>query len=164
MSEATLATFSVYVDGELVDSEALVAKDGTLPPQVSEAVVEIAERQGDLCAAAEQHGVGYLVEIAWRDGTYTRWGTDVDGMVVPVEVGLEGLEEALRRNLKGRCPSTKIGYVCQRGDPHVPPDQHAQLLKLTPDGKLRVAIWVDGEPGVTVKSIDAVAWAPEMTG
>jgi hypothetical protein len=89
--------FRVWVDAELVD-EAVSELD---PERATEAMWEwlkaLAERHAAIANAADETGSVYLIEVEWWDGERTRWGTDVDGMVVPVEVGLHDLAEAINR-------------------------------------------------------------------
>lgn len=64
----------------------------------------------------------------------------------------EVVEEIVHRY----CQSTKMGYVCQRGEGHRPVDLHAQLVRHTQDGKLLAAMWVDEVAGVVVKKLNPV--------
>jgi hypothetical protein len=81
--------FRVWVDGELADETTIVL--GTH----DEHIEAIAARQAELCNSAEEAGQRYLVEVKFWDGEHVRWGTDTDGMVVPVEVGLMNLLDAI---------------------------------------------------------------------
>lgn len=144
--------FRIYVEGELVDEEKLVFT--TEASDRDTAVASAAERQMNLAREADAAGRPYLVEIIFWDGEHVRWGTDVDGMVVPVEVGVETLAEAIATRWgKTRCDSIKFGYICQRGAPHIPGDLHAQLVARLSDGDLRVAIWRDEVSGVRITRV-----------
>lgn len=84
----------MWVDAKLVsDDVALV--DFNNPDSVWPWVKDLAEKHGLSASAAECAGLRYLVEIEWWDGERTRFGTDVDGMVVPVEVGLHEMVERI---------------------------------------------------------------------
>jgi hypothetical protein len=158
-AEALVVVFNIYVDGELVDSEEILS---TAKPQE---LTDLALRQSEICNRAQARDLKYMVDIVWWDGEHTRWGTDVDGVVVPVEVGVEGLAFAIERHFDigfkagtETCQAMKIGYVCQRGWPHEPHNLHAQLMAHLPDDKIRVAIWQEGRGGVRVTKIDAPRW------
>lgn len=142
--------FDVFVDGVLADSETLLV---TKPNDLD----VVGARQSELCHQAEAAGKKYLVDIAWFDGTHTRWGTDADGMVLPIEVGLASLMETLDRLIDHRhCTASKMGYVCQRGDElhAASPDLHAQLVHRLPDGNLRIAFWRDDIGGVRLTKVN----------
>ncbi len=83
--------FRVWVDGALADEYWLDTSTAT-----DEDAEAAAMRQAGIVARAGDRP--WLVEIydpARRDGAYTRWGTDVTGMVCPVEVPAEHLESTL---------------------------------------------------------------------
>lgn len=97
MSLALPVRFRVVVDGELVD-EAVAGVDPAGPGEALwDWLGHLAERHAELALAAEAGGLRYLIEVEWWDGERTRWGTDVDGMVVPLEVGLHELADAINR-------------------------------------------------------------------
>jgi hypothetical protein len=87
--------FLVYIDGELADEATMEI----VPEGPSEALFEflstLAEHHAKVCAAADARGSVYLVDVEFWDGEHVRWGTDVAGMVVPVEVGLHELSERI---------------------------------------------------------------------
>ena len=88
------ATFRVYVAGKLVDSDRTDMRH-------MERIDGIAARQALLCSAAEDADRPWMVEVEFDDGEHLRWGTDPAGMVVPLEMGLDELHEALMRRLAG---------------------------------------------------------------
>jgi hypothetical protein len=156
---ARAVRFDVWVAGELADSETLEfdprADDGS--------VLRIAERQSGICTKADAEDKKYLVDIEFWDGEHVRWGTDVEGMVIPVAVGVDQLAEAIGKRWEAParppCDAVKMGYVCERGSGHEPADLHAQLVRITDDGKLRVAIWREGMQGVLVTKLEPAAGA-----
>jgi hypothetical protein len=85
--------FRLYVEGALVDEHTASIHDGDI---LAELAGVVGGHQADLALAASERGDTYMVEIAWDDGTFTRWGTDAGGMVIPTEVGMEQLEAKLR--------------------------------------------------------------------
>lgn len=124
------------VAGEVVDEEAVVDGDAAK-------VAELAERHGELCRAALEAGKVFRVEFDWGGGDIDRFGTDPSGMPEDAElVPLEDLPEAMARRY-GYCASRRMDYVCQRGAGHFPANQHSQLVRRYPDGKIRVATWTD---------------------
>lgn len=151
-------SFTVWVDGAVADTEEVQFAPGS---EDGAQVVDIAQRHAALAAEAEAKGSKYMVDVAFWDGEHVRWGTDVDGEVVPVEVGVTGLGEAIAKRFseaKQSCDTVKMGYICQRKLPHYPDDLHAQLVRVLEDGQLRVALWRDGLQGVLVtKMAPAVA-------
>jgi hypothetical protein len=140
--------FNLYVDGELVDSETLLE---TEPGRAG----EIAERQNLLARVAVEEGKKFYMDIDVLGLERVRWGTDVDGEVVPVEAGVALLANALDKHF-GRppCDATKMGYVCMRGGGHEPPTLHAQLVRVIDEYSLRVAMWYDDGRGVALRRID----------
>jgi hypothetical protein len=97
MSLALPVRFLVIVDGVVADEEVV----GVDPAGPDEALWDwlghLAERHAEIALKAEARGSRYLIEVEWWDGELTRWGTDVDGMVVPLEVGLHELADAINR-------------------------------------------------------------------
>lgn len=87
----TLATFSVWQDGQLVDRRYMTDEDEP------EEVARIAEVQIAVCNLIDVAGGKYLVDIEFWDGEHVRWGTDRNGMVIPIEVGIEGLADGIER-------------------------------------------------------------------
>jgi hypothetical protein len=83
--------FRVWTGGVLAD-EHWLDPDTTSPAEVDAA----SDRQAAIVARASREGVPWLVEIYDpAAGAYTRWGTDTDGMVCPVEVDGADLEATL---------------------------------------------------------------------
>jgi len=85
-------TFQLWLGGVLADVDSIVLGEHDL-----DGIEEMASRHADLCIEATARGVTYLIDIGFWDGEHVRWGTDVDGMVVPVEVGLADLLDAIAR-------------------------------------------------------------------
>jgi hypothetical protein len=85
-------TFCIFIDGELFLQESAIAADDLT---FWEWLKKAAERHGEICADADNRGRKYMVEVQWWDGERTRWGTDVDGMTIPVEVGIEQLADEI---------------------------------------------------------------------
>jgi hypothetical protein len=147
-------SFNLFIDGALVEATSLVVAD-----VAAEHLAEVAEHHASLSRQATDEGRTWRVEVTFWDGEQCRWGTDVDGMVVPIDVGVGHLSEAIERHWGNYqpCPSTRGGYHCQRGRAH-PDHWHAQLLRKIPTdqaGKMLVALWHDDDFGVRVKRIDA---------
>jgi hypothetical protein len=90
-------TIRLYVEGVLVDEQAIVAGVGARA-----LIGELGALHGQAAAAAVDAGRPYLVEFVFADGEHVRWGTDELGMVEPVPV--EDLAAALDRVLGGRRP------------------------------------------------------------
>jgi hypothetical protein len=84
--------FRVYVDGVMVDQHPVVLGTGD-----RDHVATIATRQADICKSAADAGSSWLVEVEFWDGEHVRWGTDAGGMVVPVEIGMAHLMDAIAR-------------------------------------------------------------------
>jgi hypothetical protein len=93
MTDLEHVDFRVYVGGAQVDSVRITFDDDDAWGRM----VEHAARQADLCHAAVVRGVPWMVEVVFWDGEHVRWGTDVDGMVVPVEMGLSELIDVINR-------------------------------------------------------------------
>lgn len=85
--------FRVWVGGVEADDVTIIM----LGPDDS-AIAEVASQQADICIQAEANGQRYLVDISFPDGEHVRWGTDFDGMVMPMEVALENLANILARD------------------------------------------------------------------
>jgi hypothetical protein len=86
--------FRMWVDAELVaDDVGIVNVDD--PDSLWDWVSRLAGKHAAMANFAEAEGARYLIEVEWWDGERTRWGTDVDGMVVPVEVGLHEIAERI---------------------------------------------------------------------
>jgi hypothetical protein len=92
MTDLEHVDFRVYVGGALVDSVRITFDDDDTWGRM----VEHAARQADLCHAAGVRGVPWMVEVIFWDGEHVRWGTDVDGMVVPVEIGFSELLDVIK--------------------------------------------------------------------
>jgi hypothetical protein len=90
--ELRWVAFRLFVYGRMVDQRMILADAGALS-----AVGDIAIHQGELAAAAEAAGRPYMVEVEFSDGDHVRWGTDVNGMVIPMAVGLDGLMAAMAK-------------------------------------------------------------------
>lgn len=87
--------FLVYVDAELRE-EAVASIDPSGPDEATWLFLQtLATHQGRVCAEAEARGSVYLVDVEFWDGEHVRWGTDADGMVIPLEVGLHDLAQAI---------------------------------------------------------------------
>jgi hypothetical protein len=83
-------TVRLYLGGQLVDEQEVhVGADGA-----SDVLAYLGELHGGFVEAA---AVPYMVEFVFPDGQHVRWGTDTDGMVLPIPV--DDLAEALRRLL-----------------------------------------------------------------
>jgi hypothetical protein len=89
----------MWVAGQLVDDDSCPYRPpGTFGSERCWPWLKaVALRHSTLVLAAEEAGQRYLVEIEWWDGERTRFGTDVDGMVVPAEVGLEDLADQIAK-------------------------------------------------------------------
>lgn len=83
--------FRLYVLGRVVDQRAVVLGMGGVDDQVA----DIAGVQAELAGRAEMAERPWMAEVEFWDGEHVRWGTDVDGMAVPVAVGLDRLVAAL---------------------------------------------------------------------
>lgn len=89
-------TCRVWVDARLVATDRRVV-DLDDPRSAWPWLRDLAEKHAAIANFADEAGSVYLVEVEWWDGERTRFGTDVDGMVVPLEVGLHDLAEAIGR-------------------------------------------------------------------
>jgi hypothetical protein len=89
------ARVRLYIDGRLVDDVTVAAGRNA----EDDAIPVIAALHGRRCQAAEAAGSTYMVEFIFDDGEHVRFGTDVDGMVVPAEVGLDRLAKAVVERL-----------------------------------------------------------------
>jgi hypothetical protein len=78
-----VVTFSLYIDGALRDRVSIPRSQ--LSP---EAIWAAGERQAYI---AYHEGDRYLFDIAWPDGTHTRFGTDQAGIVDPIPVPVDKL-------------------------------------------------------------------------
>ena len=81
--------FRVFVAGALVDEVTALIGAGDLLDMLG-------ERHGLLCAAADA-GDPWMIEVRFPDGEHVRWGTDSDGMVLPIDVTMGQLEEMLAK-------------------------------------------------------------------
>lgn len=83
--------FSIYIEGELVDSRWLDATD----PGAQDKLMAIMEEQVEITSNANAAGLGWLAEIydpAKPPGRqYTRIGTDRAHMAAPAELRIENL-------------------------------------------------------------------------
>ena len=88
--------FLVYVDAELRE-EAVASKStrAARTTPLGSSCRRSPTHQGRVCAEAEARGSVYLVDVEFWDGEHVRWGTDADGMVIPLEVGLHDLAQAI---------------------------------------------------------------------
>jgi hypothetical protein len=86
-----MATFSIYENGKLVDRRYVTDQDE--PEQVA----RIATAQVTLCEVIDARGDKYLVDVEFWDGEHVRWGTDENGIVLPIVVGIEGLVDTIDR-------------------------------------------------------------------
>jgi hypothetical protein len=82
----TVVRVRILVEGKTVDDSRVLIGVGA-----RDLIGVLGSRHGDIAAAAERSGKAWLVEIIFPDGDHLRWGTDPDGMVVPLEVGLADL-------------------------------------------------------------------------
>jgi hypothetical protein len=89
VSDEQFATFRIFIAGQLVDQTTISG--------LGDDIGGLAVRHGELCEAANRAGRKYLVEVEFGDGEHVRWGTDVDGMVIPMEVGIDDLMRALMK-------------------------------------------------------------------
>jgi hypothetical protein len=92
---AAEVTIRLYIAGELVDEQAIVAGVGA-----RDLIGELGAIHGRQTAAAVEAGRSYLVEFVFADGEHVRWGTDAAGMVEPIPV--DDLAAALDRLLGDR--------------------------------------------------------------
>jgi hypothetical protein len=81
--------FRVWVNDRLADETTIEL--GTH----DERIEWLASLQADLCNKAEEEGKRWLVEVEFWDGETVKWGTDRDGLVTPVRIGLGRLLEAI---------------------------------------------------------------------
>ena len=86
------AVFRFYIDGKVATSDSV-----TDPARRREQVGDIAATHGWLADECDERGRKWMVEVEFSDGEHVRWGTDVDGMVVPIEVGAAELLDAIAR-------------------------------------------------------------------
>lgn len=91
VTDAPSAEFRFYIDGKLAGRDRV----GSGRSEVS----LIAASHAALADDCETYGRKWMVEVVFSDGEHVRWGTDVDGMVVPVEVGLGELLQAVARRM-----------------------------------------------------------------
>ena len=92
----TLATFSIWHNGQLADRRYVTDEDD------DDMIWRVAEHQAKLVAAIDLAGRVYLVEVEFWDGEHVRWGTDENGMVLSMEVAVEQLEQGIERMRKER--------------------------------------------------------------
>lgn len=78
----------MWVAGVRVDDTGWLPMAGAL-----ERVGELGDRHGVAAEMARAGDQPYLIEFEFSDGDHFRWGTDVDGMVYPLEWGLGGVLE-----------------------------------------------------------------------
>jgi arabinogalactan endo-1,4-beta-galactosidase len=81
------ARVRLYVDGRMVDEATTLGEDG---------LRDIAARHAELAELAEQKGHRYMVEFEFSDGEHVRFGSDRDGMVEPIEVETDIVEQVGR--------------------------------------------------------------------
>lgn len=83
-------TFQLWIGGALADVDTIVLGEHDYT-----GIEEMASRHAELCQEADASGAMYLIDIGFWDGEHVRWGTDPNGMVIPVEVGLSNLLDAI---------------------------------------------------------------------
>jgi hypothetical protein len=88
MSVGESASFLFYIDGVVAMRDKVTGLNG---------IDEISTVHSWLVDQCEAHGRKWMVEIVFADGEHVRWGTDRDGMVWPMQGGLEQLAEMLAR-------------------------------------------------------------------
>lgn len=90
MAEHPEVTVRLYLNGEVADERLFPFGAGRNP---GEELAEMAKRHGTLCRDTDT----WMIEFVFSDGQHIRWGTDPDGMVMPVPV--DDLFEALARSV-----------------------------------------------------------------
>ena len=91
-----IVRFRIWVDGPNLIEDSMLALD-LGDDAAFEALAHMAEAHGEICGKADQAGLTYLVDVEFEDGEHVRWGTDVNGMVLPVGVGILELTDAITR-------------------------------------------------------------------
>jgi hypothetical protein len=81
--------FRMWVRGELVDDTTIELWGP------GDHLKALANSHAMSSQIAEARGWPYLIEVEFWDGEHVRWGTDTDGMVTPVRVGLGYLLDAI---------------------------------------------------------------------
>jgi hypothetical protein len=85
-----MVTICLYINGKQIDRVPVKAGAGARA-----LIGDLGAQHGELAQAADEAGVPWLIEFRFSDGEHVRWGTDSDGMVMPMPV--EDLEAALLR-------------------------------------------------------------------
>jgi hypothetical protein len=83
----------LYINGKCIEDVPVKAGAGARA-----LIGDLGAEHGALARAADESGVPWQIEFAFADGEHVRWGTDENGMVMPVPV--EDLEAALLRRFK----------------------------------------------------------------
>lgn len=90
MADAKRVCVRVYIAGLLVD-------DVDFPIGVGsrDLIGDLGARHGAAAQLATAAGKPYLIDIEFWDGEHVRFGTDADGIVLPVEVAFGRLFDVL---------------------------------------------------------------------
>jgi hypothetical protein len=91
---STTVLVRLFIEGKLCDETSL-----ELGAEMDDLLGEVGRRHGDMASAAASEGLAWMIEFVFPDGDHVRWGTDPDGMVLPVPIA--DLEAALLRRYEG---------------------------------------------------------------